>query len=61
MKLTPEQRVLRLQIIFAFMVIYALLLFGTRPEPTQGQVVFRVLAALVGITGFAIVSTRRRR
>ena len=54
----PVDRRLQLQIIFAFMAIYAVLLFVFRPDPTRGQIIFRVLMAALGIGGFVTVSRR---
>lgn len=56
----PVDRRLQLQIIFAFMFIFAILLFVGRPDPTRGQVIFRVAMAIMGLVGFAIVSARKR-
>jgi hypothetical protein len=50
-----------MQIIFAFMVIFALLLFYVRPDATRAQVIFRAAMAATGLVGFAVVSSRRRR
>ena len=57
----PVDRRLQMQIIFAFMLIFALLLFYIRPDATRGQVMFRVAMAATGLVGFGIVSSRRRR
>ena len=55
----PVDRRLQLQIIFAFMAIYAGLLFVVRPDPTRGQVVFRLTMAAIGVVGFTVVSSRK--
>jgi hypothetical protein len=55
----PVDRRLQLQIIFAFMAIYALLLFLSRREPNTGQIVFRVTMAMIGVVGFGVVSRSR--
>ena len=57
----PVDRRLQLQIIFAFMVVYAALLFVVRPDPTRGQVVLRLTMAAIGLLGFGVASSRRRR
>lgn len=57
----PVDRRLQMQIIYAFMVIYALLLFVIHPNPTRGQVAFRLGMAALGLAGFTVVSWRNRR
>ena len=52
-------RRLQMQIIFAFMPIFSLVLILTSPDPNRGQLVFRIAMAAIGVIGFAIVSTRR--
>ena len=61
MKLNPHQRRLRLQIIFAFMAIYALILFLRHPDPTRAQVIFRAVCVVIGVAGLAVVSARDPR
>ena len=56
----PVDRRLQRQLIFAFMFFFALALFFLRPEPTRGQMIFRVAMAAVGLGGFVAVSRRRR-
>ncbi|MBW3628040.1 MAG: hypothetical protein KY464_01970 [Gemmatimonadetes bacterium] len=60
MNQAPVDRRLRMQIIFAFMLIFSILLFFVRPDPTRGQVIFRVAMAIMGLVGFAVVSARKR-
>ena len=59
MNQAPVDRRLQMQIIFAFMVIFAILLF-MRPEPTRGQVIFHVAMVIMGLVGFFVVSVRKR-
>lgn len=54
----PVNRRLQLQIIFAFIFIYPILLSLWPGEVTPAQAVFRVTAALVGLIGFVAVSRR---
>ena len=60
MKLTQRQRDLRRQILFAFMVVYAVLLFVIRPDATTPQVVFRVVMMVIGVIGVILVELRKR-
>ena len=60
MKLTPRQRDLRRQILFAFMVIYAALLFVIRPDATTAQVVFRIVMIVVGVVGVIYIQYQKR-
>jgi hypothetical protein len=50
----------RLQVIFAFLLIFPGLMFITSPDPNRAQVLFRATTALVGLIGLAWLSTRRR-
>jgi hypothetical protein len=59
-KLTQRQRDLRRQILFAFMVVYAVLLFLIRPDATTAQVVFRVVMMVIGVIGVIYVELRKR-
>lgn len=61
MKRTPAERDVQLQVVFAFMIVYAALLFVVRPSPTAGQVAFRGAMALIGAAGLLWVARRRRR
>lgn len=54
-------RDLQLQLIFVFLIVYAMILFATRPNPTTEQVALRVGVALVGLLGLGYVELRRRR
>lgn len=54
-------RDLQLQLIFVFLIVYAMILFATRPNPTTGQVALRVGVAMVGLLGLGYVELRRRR
>ena len=56
----PVDRRLQLQIIFAFMTIFSLLLFVMRPDPTRGQLIFRTAMIVIGLVGFGLVSARNR-
>ena len=56
----PVDRRVQRQIIFAFMFFFALALYFLRPEPTRGQMIFRVAMAVVGLVGFVAVSRRPR-
>jgi hypothetical protein len=57
----PVDRRLQKQIIFAFMTIFAVLLFVVRPDATPGQIVFRSAMAAIGLVGFGVVSRRKPR
>jgi hypothetical protein len=52
----PVDRRLQRQIIFAFMVVFAVLPFLLRPDATRGQVIFRVSMMVIGIVGFIVAS-----
>ena len=54
----PVNRRLQLQIIFAFVFIYPILLWLWPGEVTPAQTIFRVTAATVGLIGFITVSRR---
>lgn len=61
MKPPPPTRDDKLRFIFAFVVLYAAILFVVRPDPTPGQVAFRVGVMLVGLVGLGVVGRRKRR
>jgi hypothetical protein len=56
----PAERDRRLQIVFAFMIIYAGLLFAVRPQPNALQVAFRCAMIVIGVGGFIYVERRKR-
>lgn len=49
----------RLQVIFAFLVIFPALMFITSPDPNRAQVIFRASTAIVGLVGLAWLGLRR--
>lgn len=55
----PVDRRLQYQIIFAFLVIYVILLSVRGGDSTSAQLVFRWSAGAIGVIGFATVSRRR--
>jgi hypothetical protein len=55
----PVDRRLQLQIIFAFIFIYSILLFLTGGQPTRGQVLYRITMMVIGLSGFFTVSRRK--
>lgn len=61
MKFSPAQRDLQLQIIFAFLVAWAVLLFVSRPEPSTFQLLFRAAVGATGVAGLLYVSRRKQR
>jgi hypothetical protein len=48
-------------LVFIFVIVYAALLFVVRPNPTAGQVVFRVGMMAVGVIGLVMLRLRGRR
>jgi hypothetical protein len=59
-RFTAQKRDLQLQIVFAFMIVYAAILFVVRPAPTTFQVLFRAAVAATGVVGLLSVGRRRR-
>jgi len=47
--------------VLVFVIVYAALLFVVRPNPTGGQVVFRVGMRAAGVIGLIVLRRRRRR
>jgi hypothetical protein len=56
----PPTREDKLRFIFAFVIVYAGVLFLVRPHPTEGQVHFRVLLVLIGASGLVALYLRSR-
>jgi hypothetical protein len=50
----------RLQVIFAFLLIFPGLMFITSPDPTRAQVLFRASTALAGLIGLAWLRIRKK-
>ncbi|MEW5929444.1 MAG: hypothetical protein AB1941_18475 [Gemmatimonadota bacterium] len=61
MRPPPPTRDDKLRFILAFVVVYAAVLFVVRPDPTPGQVAFRVGTMLVGVAGLGVMGWRKRR
>lgn len=59
MRRMPSRRE-RLQVIFAFLLVFPGLMFITSPDPNRAQVLFRASTALVGLIGLAWLSTRKK-
>ena len=51
----------KLGFILVFVVVYGAVLFLVRPDPTPGQVAFRVGTVLVGFAGLGVMRWRKRR
>ena len=49
-----------LQLIFAFLAVFGLVLFLVRPEPNTAQTVFRLALAAIGGIGLAVMRGWRR-
>lgn len=50
----------RLQVIFAFLVVFGGVMFLLSPQPTRAQTIFRIAVVLTGIAGLAWLNARRR-
>lgn len=49
----------RLQVIFAFLVIFGAAMFLVSPGPTRAQIIFRLSIVLAGIAGLAWLNARK--
>lgn len=58
MKRAPTRRE-RLQVIFAFLVIFPGLFTLVSPDPNRAQIIFRAATAAVGLLGLAWLGMRR--
>ncbi len=61
MKREHPTREEKLRVVFAFLIVYGVVLFTLRPHPTGGQVSFRLGVMAVGVLGLAALHVRGRR
>lgn len=61
MKPPPPTREDKLRFVLVFVVLYTMLLFLIRPDPTPGQVAFRAGLMVVGAAGLGVLGWRRWR
>jgi hypothetical protein len=57
----PPTREDRLRFVLVFVVLYGVLLFLIRPDPTPGQVAFRTGLMVLGAVGLGVLAWRKRR
>lgn len=50
----------RWMVIFAFLLLYGVILSLLRPDPTRAQVLFRAAISATGLIGLLWMVTRRR-